>query len=334
MQTRYTDVDNAINAIELEKNTAGLVHVLLPATPPLNPKASKKLFILAGAFPLAFLLGAGAAVFAQKLDPKIYVGDDVARVLTFEPMAILPDPSDVTPSTVEEFMLRLVAGVDQAHRTGGARTFVFTSATPGASITPIVAAVAHMMERYGYSAMLLDASTVLENVALPKEEPSYLLGDIEIARPSQVRLANTKRDTYTIGNFSKIKKNVDLLFIEGLPLLASAESEFAARLADVTILVAESANTTRTQLASSLALVKRLGVPGVAAVLSGVSLRYADTQFLTVVQDVEQRQASTPVRPPAPQPVESAPEPAAAEPAIPRQDYDLYTRDKKVASTR
>jgi len=89
----------------------------------------------------------------------------------------------------------------------------------------------------------------------------------------------------------RLKQNVDLLFIEALPILSSAEAEFAARLADVTILVAESAQTTRRELTNSLALVRKLNVPGVAAVLHDVDLRHADDEFLAVVRNVEGRQS-------------------------------------------
>jgi len=112
---------------------------------------------------------------------------------------------------------------------------------------------------------------------------------------------------------------VDLLFIEGLPLLSSAETEFAARLSDITILVAESEKTTRGELTNALELLKRLGVPGVAAVLSKVKTVHADDEFLAVIHDVETRQSEMPEQ----EPIDFE---AKAERIPLRDDPEVYSR--------
>jgi uncharacterized protein involved in exopolysaccharide biosynthesis len=297
LQAHFNEIDGAINAIELEKNTSGLVHILLPASAPAHPKSSKKNLILAGALPIGILMGLLAAALRLKIDPKVYIGEDVSRVLEFKPMAVLPHHRDVKATVMDEFMLRLVAGVDQAHRAGGARTFVFTPVSPGTNVSKMVATLARKIERFGYTTMIVDAAEIMKHVALPKEEMAYLVGDGTVSK-SVGRIAPARRDGYIIGNFARIRSNIDLLFIEGLPLLSSAETEFAARLSDITVLVAESDRTTRPALANSLALLKRLGVPGVAAVLSKVKLRHADDEFLAVVHEVEARHADLPEQEP------------------------------------
>jgi uncharacterized protein involved in exopolysaccharide biosynthesis len=286
LQGRYTDVDNAIGAIELDKSTPGLIHVLLPAIPPQKPKSSKQMLILGSALPLALFMGLVTAVFMKKLDPKVYIGKDVGKVLEFPPMAVLPSRAEVGASVVEEFMLRLVAGVDQAHRADGARTFVFTAASAGVSITELVATLAQMMERLGYRSMIVKSSAVLQNVALPHNERPYE-SETSLSKANSTGLMNVRRESLIVEHLDRMRQNVDLLFIEAQPFLLSSESEFSARLSDVTILVAESARTTRTELASSLALVQRLGVSGVAAVLSDVRVSNADREFLSMIHSAE-----------------------------------------------
>ncbi|SFS07151.1 Uncharacterized protein involved in exopolysaccharide biosynthesis [Granulicella pectinivorans] len=317
LQTHFTEIDSAINAIELEKNTSGLVHILLPAAPPSKPKASKKIFIIGGAVPLGILFGLMAAVLSMKMDPRVYIAEDVSRALDFKPMAVLPHHRDVKSSVMDEFMLRLVAGVDQAHRTGGARTFVFTAASSGSSISKMVAALARKIERFGYTTLIVDAAEVMKHVALPKDEMAYLMGDGQVSKSS--RIAPARRENFNIGNFSRMRSNVDLLFIEGLPLLSSAETEFAARLSDITILVAESEKTTRGELTNALELLKRLGVPGVAAVLSKVKTVHADDEFLSVIHDVETRQSEMPEQ----EPIDFE---AKAERIPLRDDPEVYSR--------
>jgi len=80
---------------------------------------------------------------------------------------------------------------------------------------------------------------------------------------------------------------VDFLFIKAQPLRSSAETEFVARLADVTLLVVESGTTTRKELRSCLALARRLRTRGLAAVVSELKLRNADNEFIESVRIAE-----------------------------------------------
>ena len=293
LQRRLTDVDNAISALELEHGSSGLVHLLLPAEQPLKPLASRKWMILAAALPCGIIFGLSAAFLKHKLDPKIYIGEEVAAALSFPPMAVLPSTKEVDATVFDEFMLRLVAGIDHAHTSGGARTYVFTAVSPDTNITDLVASLALKMDRLGYRTMILKASAALQNLAVSHEEGPKGWSETRLAKLSESRLTELRRASFVVENLERLKQNVDLLFIEALPLLSSAEAEFAARLADVTILVAESARTTRRELANSLALARRLSVPGIAAVLNDVDLRHADNEFIAVVRNVESRQSET-----------------------------------------
>jgi len=291
LQVRFAEIDNAIRSIELQHSSAGLIHLSLAAVQPQKPQPSKKVPIFIAALPLAFCFGTAAAVARQMLDPKVYIAEDVGNVLKFKPMAILPDPEDVNEKVMDEFILRFVAGVDQAHRAGAARTYVFTAASLDTEITELVASLARKMDQIGYRTMILKASAALQNLAPAEEEMEKTWGDTRLMKHRETRLTHVKRESFVVENFERLKQNVDLLFIEALPILSSAEAEFVARLADATILIAESAKTTRRELVGSLELVRRLGVAAVAAVLNGVSLRNADNDFIAAVRSVEGRQS-------------------------------------------
>ena len=286
---RSTEVDNAISALELEHGSSGLVHLLLHSTLPLSPVASLKLVMLAASLPLGIVCGLSLAFLTHKLDPKIYIGADVVSALSFPPMAVLPKPDDVDAKVLDEFMLRLVAGIDQAHCLSGARTYVFTAASSNTSIADLVTSLGLKMDRLGYRTMTLKASAVLKNLSFGSEEKPNLWD--EAHQVKETRLTQIAGDSFVVENLERLKQNVDILFIEALPFLSSAETEFAARLADVTLIVAESAQTTRRELTSSLALARRLNVQGLATVLQDLDLRHADDEFLAFVSNVESRHA-------------------------------------------
>jgi uncharacterized protein involved in exopolysaccharide biosynthesis len=291
LQARFTDVDNAVNSLQLEHSSSGLVHLSLGATQPQRPLPSKRLLILALAFPVGLFFGALAAVARRMIDPKVYIAEDVQSVLQFQPMTVLPNPLDVTTRVVDEFMLRLAAGVDQAHRAADVRTYVFTATSPDVGITDLVASLAVKMNQIGYRTMILEASAALHNLSPAEQEIPDDWDETDLVTASETRIAPLKRESFAAENFERLKENVDLLFIEALPILSSAEAEFVSRLADATILVAESAQTTRRDLSSSLALVRRLGASGVAAVLKDVNLRDADDEFIASVRSVESRRS-------------------------------------------
>jgi succinoglycan biosynthesis transport protein ExoP len=303
LQARFTEVDNAINTLELEHDSSGLVHLLLPAEFPSKPQTSKKWLIIAASLPFGIGCGLLASLLMYKLDPRIYIADDVAPVLGFPPMAVLPDPKDVEENVVDEFMLRLVAGIDQAHSSGGARTYLFTALSPNTNISDLVATLALKMDRLGYQTMILKASAALHS-PMPASEGPKPWNELQLAPPAEGSNTELRRGSLVAAHLEKLTEKVDLLFIEALPLLSSAEAEFAARLSDITILVAESARTTRSELKNALSLVKRLNVAGIAAVLSNVRLRHADPEFATMVQAVEKRRFERRRREKTPAPAE------------------------------
>ena len=284
LQARFNEVDNAINSIELEKDTTGLIHIIVPAVPPVAPKTSTRRLILGAALPLALILAIAAAVLASKIDPKIYIGKDIANQLGFYPMATLPDNAEVDRVAKDEFILRLLAGIDQIHRIDGAKTFVFTAASSDASVTDLVSSLSRKMQRLGYRISSIPASELIENHEL--SSGFFTADQMTVAEAPEVTHEN-----FVVQKIEAIKKEADFIFIDALPLLSSSESEFAARLSDVVILVAESGETTRSQLRSSFALVTRLHVPGAAAVISQLSLRHADDEFISAIQSLEQRRS-------------------------------------------
>jgi hypothetical protein len=222
--------------------------------------------------------------------------------LGFPPMAVLPDSEEVDVRILDEFMLRFVAGLDQAHSSNGARTYVFTATSQNINITELVSSLAMRMDKLGYRTMILKASSALQSLALsPTTDREDRVWDgprlaeprtseTRLAKSGESRLMQPRRESFVVENLERLKQNVDLLFIEALPVRSSTEAEFAARHADITILIAESAQSTRDDLTSTMAVMRRLNVAGVATVLNDVQLRHADEDFVSVVHTVESRQ--------------------------------------------
>jgi uncharacterized protein involved in exopolysaccharide biosynthesis len=288
LQARFTELDNAVNALELEHGSTGLVHLLVPAEQPPKPKVSKRWFILAAALPFGLIFGLLAALFRHKADPRIYIAEDVSSVAQFPPIAVLPALGATESKMKDEFMLRLVAGIDQAHASGGAKTIVFSAVSPDTNITELVTSLASAMELLGCRIKILN-SAGLQNPTTEGERAKNSSGrELQLARMTEFKRASSLVES--LKRLEHNEENVDMVFLEGSPLLFSAETEFAARLADITVLVIQSASTTRQEMASSLALARRLNLKGIAAVLIDLDMKHADSEFLAVVRAARKRQ--------------------------------------------
>jgi uncharacterized protein involved in exopolysaccharide biosynthesis len=293
LQARYADVDNAIHTLSLAQAPTFAAHTSLEATPPTGPRPSKKILILVLALPIAIFFGVCAALLRQKLDSHIYIGGDVDGVLHFPPMAVLPDAGEVGHKVEEEFLFRLVAGLDQAHRVSGASTFIFTATSQETSFDDLVSSVSAELELLGYRTMTLSAAEALSPIeSTGKDSFSDWQESTELARSSSETRLRIRRESLIDEHLERLKQKVDFLFIKAQPLRSSSETEFVVRLGDVTVLVVESAKTTRHELRSCLSLIQRLRARGLAAVLTNLHLRNADDDFIDSVRFAGQRQDS------------------------------------------
>lgn len=301
LQARYADVDNAVHTLMLAQGPSFAAHITLPATRPTAPLPSKKIAILGLALPIAFLLGIVAAVLKQRFDPRVYTAEDVSRILDISPMAVLPHSDEVALNVKKEFLFRLVAGLEQAHRITGASTFVFTASSQHTAVEMIVRDISTELDALGYRTLELSADEVLNPIGLKSERLGHQRANaVELATPNRDTGLQVRREGVVAEHLERLKQRVDFLFIKAQPLRSSAHTEFVARLGDVTVLVAESGRTTRRELKTCVSIMRRLKARGLAIVVSDLKLRNANKDFLESVRFAESRT----YRAPAPKPHE------------------------------
>ena len=289
LQTRYTAVDDRISQLQLESSSPGSVHLFSPAMPPLGPEKSKIKMLLILIFPFSVILGVLTAVALDLLDPHIYTATDVEAVLGFAPIGMLYDDREVTQIVFDECALRMAAGIDHAARQAGARTFVVTAVNSGAGTTSIIENLGSMLAKLGRKTLVIDPSGNSEPVAfvtfgadLQKRPISF--PDPSVVNPSvTTELQTTKSgrpslparvaplNGFVFESFQSLSAEYDIVLIDAAPLLISAETEYLARMADVTVLVSEAGKTHKRWLTRAARLLERLGVAGAAAVVNKVN---------------------------------------------------------------
>jgi succinoglycan biosynthesis transport protein ExoP len=307
LQTRYATVDERISNLELESSSPGSVHLFSPALTPLGPERSKiRMFILV-LFPFSIILGILSAVGMDLLDQHIYTASDVEAVLGFAPIGMLFDDREVTQIVFDECALRLAAGVDHAARMAGARTFVITGVNSGAGTTSIIENLGSMLAKLGRKTLVIDPTGNSEPVAFvtlgtdlerrpvdfPEGSPNSPGASTELqplksgtqSLPARIAPLNG----LVMESFQNISAAYDIVLIDAAPLLISAETEYLARMADVTVLVAEAGKTKKGWLTRAARLLERLGVAGAAAVVNKVHPSRAEEALKHDLREFELR---------------------------------------------
>jgi polysaccharide biosynthesis transport protein len=289
LQARYTAVDDRISQLQLESSSPGSVHLFSPAMTPLSPEKSKIKMLLILIFPVSIFLGVLTAVALDLLDPHIYTAMDVEAVLGFAPIGMLYDDREVTQIVFDECALRMAAGVDHAARQSGARTFVITAVNSGAGTTSIIESLGSMLAKLGRKTLVIDPSGNSEPVAFvtfgadlqkrPVNFPDPSAGnpstttELQTTKPGRPSLPVrvSPLNGFVFESFQSLSAEYDIVLIDAAPLLISAETEYLARMADVTMLVSEAGKTHKRWLTRAARLLERLGVAGAAAVVNKVN---------------------------------------------------------------
>jgi Mrp family chromosome partitioning ATPase len=286
LQDRYEALDERTRNLELESKSPGPVHLFSAARPPSGPIPSVTRLIRPLILPLALLLATVTVVVIDSLDPHLYISSDVEHILGFSPIGALFHDQDVSMQIFDEGILRMAGAIDQAARTAEVRTIVLTSTNAGAGTTSIVEDLGSTLAKLGRKTLTIDASGSTSPVAYVTKQAAPQTASTMQVKKQDVDVWSTAVIAQVIAQpfkpkltpltnlmdqaFKDLTIEYDMVLIDAAPILISAETEYLARFADVTILVTEAAKTTKSHLVRTARLLERLQVPGMAVVLNKI----------------------------------------------------------------
>jgi capsular polysaccharide biosynthesis protein len=308
LQTRYNQVDDRIENLELDSTSPGSVHLFSAAMTPLEPEPSKVKMLAPFLLPVILLIGLSAAMVVDHLDPHVYTTEDLEAILGFSPIGSLFADKDVTQLVFDEGVLRLAAAIDHATRVAGVRTFVLTATDENGQTSSILENLAHALAGLGRKVITIDASgntnpvayasvelsdgnLASRHLAVSPVQQSMIRPNPQVpgvsAQPLPSRIAPLS--SFVSDAFQKLTNDYETVLIDAAPLLCSAETEYLARCADVTVLVATAAKTTKARLSRAARLLERIDVSGVAAIISEVRLARVNSSTRNDMREFEAR---------------------------------------------
>jgi succinoglycan biosynthesis transport protein ExoP len=314
LQKAYDAINDRIRELELESKSPGSIHVSTVALTPGGPVPSKlKIFLLALVV-ISLFCATATPVGIDLLDSRIYTPRDVETVVGFHPLGTLLDDDEFSQEISGEYYLRLAAGIDNAVRNSGARTFLFTSPEHGGGTSTIVEKLSEKLRGLDLKTLTIVASVVGET-EIPRDgvnSRSELVTQRRLKNEEMQTAAITPLTVYespgngrgaranspnpAVRNLRQALEHHDVVLIDADPLPISATTEYLARITDATVLVVKASTTTKQELDRSARLLDRLEVAGVAVILNKVSRERADrdlkSEFRRFDQSLRRRSSS------------------------------------------
>lgn len=307
LQKAYSAIDDRIRDLELESSSPGSIHVSTMALSPLNPEPTKLRLLLLALVVMSLGCAVAAPVAMDLLDNRIFTSQDVERVMGFHPIGVLLDNREFRREIAGEYYLRLAAGIDHAVRNSGARVFLFTSTSHGSGTSTIVRELSDKLRSLDLRTQTIVASAAegLEFTPGSVSWRSQLLlqkrnktDEIRLAALAPISAPHGHTDfgpgpeaptiNSAVHGLHHSNEPYDAILIDASPLPISAQTEYLARVADVTVLVVRSSSTTKQELDRAARLLERLDVAGVAVVLNKISLERADGPLKRELRRYEQ----------------------------------------------
>jgi uncharacterized protein involved in exopolysaccharide biosynthesis len=282
MNGRMNELRDRMANLEIEDSSPGSVHLFSPAVTPMGPDSSKAQSLLLVLFPFCFCLAIAVAVARDTFDMRVFTPEGIERTLGLPPIGILFNRDEVTDEVSSEYLFRIAASLDHAHRTAGVKSIAVTSVKPRGGTSTIVDLVAAELAQLGNRVLVLDAGGTREPIAfVPPDQDSATsntrartlhpeLGPYLHSRGRLLPSVHAVTRT-----FHEIHGDYDILLLDCQPLFVSADTEYLARTSDATLLIVESGMVLKQDLMRAARLLERLPVPSIAVMLNQLKLARA-----------------------------------------------------------
>ena len=304
-QNELEEIDNRLDFFKLEQQAPGYVRVETAARPPEHPISGgrKKLMIMAlvgGA-----VLGLIVPIVLDLLDRRIRTSGQAAKILGYPPMAAFFEPSDdVAVRRVDaDRKRRLAIALDRERRQRNARVFLLTSVRPRAGVTGLAFEMARELGELGDRCLVIEANPLnpdqryqaegydglddllagvsdVQSTIVPAK--GLLPDHIGIGLPVLPHLHNCRRLRDLLEEF---KATYDLIFLDAPPVLLSADTEFLASLADVTLLIIGALQTLPGDLKKAVKVLQKVDPEAVGFIVTHLEIYRGGGYFGKLLED-------------------------------------------------
>lgn len=258
LRKQLETIDTRVSFFKVESNAPGFIRLDTPARPPEIPVKGGRKKMLLMMVVAALLAGMVVPIAIDLLDNRIKTSGQVQKILGYPPLAEIFEHSSDLPvrRVIEDQKRRLGLALAREHGSQHVGSILLTSVKPGAGVTTLAFDLALELAELGLSVLLLEANPTKPDprYAGPPETEGLigvLGGYAELGR-SIVRSDGALPDRLPIGVplephlhsihrlrslLDDLKKIYSIVLIDAPPVLLSADVEFMASVADMSLLV-------------------------------------------------------------------------------------------------
>jgi uncharacterized protein involved in exopolysaccharide biosynthesis len=279
---------NSVMELALEDGPSDYLRVFSSAQAPLAPSKSNLEKTLSGLAALGLLLGIVLCVSVDLIDQRIVAPTDVSRAVGFKPLGLLFDRAPGTEAFSEEHFWRLVNGIQRGVAAHGAKSIVLTPLRFARNPKALITDLSRALSLCGLKTVVVDANPQSSQDLTPtgsaeiSDHGRPLLGALEQTDstiPERIKIGLRRDPSRVIvldrAMVAELRRQYDVVLIDAPSLLLCADMEFLPMIGDITLIVAEAGDATRSELIQGMDLLKRIGAPGVGVIMSQVHLRKA-----------------------------------------------------------
>jgi capsular polysaccharide biosynthesis protein len=251
LRTHRRDIQERIDALNLQADLPGFLSVFSLAQRPLQPLKNQKTKALGALLGLALALSLCIPIGLDLLDPRIHSPAGVERVVGFLPMGMTMATKDGEEDFADEHLHRVATGIQRCIARG-AKTVLLSPLKMGVP-DALADEIARLLIERGFKPAVIHAN-----------RPGIVTG---------------RKPVTALGRYGSLLngsvQDCDVVLISAQPLLLSADSELLAIESDVTLVVVEAGKSKRKDLERAARLLERLRVAGVGAILTSVRVERA-----------------------------------------------------------
>ncbi|RYU57396.1 chain length determinant protein [Methylolobus aquaticus] len=312
-RTQLDAIDKRIGFLELESNAPGFIRMESPARPPEIPIGGGKKKPLMMALVAALALGLGIPILIDLLDRRIRTAGQVHKILGHAPLAsLLADSSSTAIRRVlADQKRRLSLALERERREQGADVMLMTSVKAGAGVTSLAFDLAREFDLFGVRALVVEVNPVqpdaryrvsathdgLFDVLAADVPAASAIVPAEGALPDRLGIGLTP-EAHLFGYhkldalLTELKQQYRVILLDAPPVLLSADVEYLAGSADLTLLLIGAMQVMPGELRRAAAILERARPKAISFVVTHLEVTWAGGYYAKMVRDFEEAEAA------------------------------------------
>ncbi|MFM8333496.1 MAG: GumC family protein [Candidatus Methylumidiphilus sp.] len=304
-------IGNRVDYFDLESQAPGFLRLESPARPAGQPLSGGGKKVATMSVVASIVLGLLVPIIWDMRDRSIKTTNQVQKLLGYPPLAGLLELSEdiAVRRAIADQRRRLAIALEREHQTRGVRLFLLTSVKPAAGVTGLAFDLAMEFADLGLKALVVEVNAL-------KPDPRYadrfqaglldlIIGDGNVAaaiNPATGQLPDrigvglpVRPHLFAFPKvreiFDSLKSRYDLILLDAPPVPLSADAEFLAGIADLTLLLIGAGQVLPGELRRSVGILQKADPPAVSFIVTHLQIYQGGGYFSGMVQAYSQAEA-------------------------------------------